>query len=374
MPRHWTPRATSDRTLNAFARSLLQSIDDSKLVQEATHNIYSGESQSTIEHFHPYGFTASPQPAKDGKGAESIIAFLDAARDHGVAIVTADRRYRPQKFKAGEVALHDDQTQQLHLARDGSYHSIPNDKKHSTRIMRKGDSVKGKQGGSGGAGAAVGANDQFGQQAWQPKTPYAHHSMDKDTRTVQHPGKIAHQVTDTNDQSTVIHESWLDQLKGIFHGVQKGLHSISISTLGGIVHSVQNGLHSISLLNGINLKSGSSITAIATQAISHLAPSVNIKGITSITGNLGVSGLSSFGGLASFAGGLGTGALEVAPDSAGGLVQATKGFAVVQGLTTDTQIFSPTLPNWPDDATAATHGIAIGQLYQNSGVVRIRVT
>ena len=360
MPRNWTPRWTSDRTLNSLARTLLQSVDDTKLLQETTHSIYSGESQATIEHFHPYGFTAVPQPGSQGAGAESIIAFLSAGREHGVAIVTGDRRYRLQNLKSGEAALHDDQTQQFHLARDGAFHSVPNDKKITSRIMRKADSVKGKQ--------------QQGQQAWQPKTPYAYHKIDKDDRTVQHPGKIAHQVTDTNDQSTVVHESWLDQLKGIYHAVQKGLHSITISPQGGIVHSVQNALHSITLLNGINLKSGSSISNIAAQAISHVAPNINLKGLTGVTGNLGVSGLSSFQGLASFAGGLGTGALEAAPDSAGGLVQASMGFKVVGGLMADSVTFSGLPGPFTSDANAAANGVAVGGLYfVAGGIVHIRL-
>jgi len=300
MPRHWTPRWTSDKTLNVFARTLLQTVDDTKLMQESTQSVYSGESQATIEHMLPYGFTMVPQDAKDGKGAESVIGYLSAGREHGVALATIDRRYRPVKFKPGEVALHDDQTQQLHIARDGTYHSVPNDKKVTTRVMRKADTVKGRgdSSGAGGAGQATGSqSSDLGQQAWQPKTPYAHHSMDKDTRTVQHPGKIAHQVTDTNDQSTVVHESFVDQLKGILHSVQKGLHTITISQQGGIVHSVQNALHSISIFNGINLKSGKNITSTALGAITHIAPSINLDGNSSVTGTLGISQLlSAFGG------------------------------------------------------------------------------
>lgn len=371
MPRDWTQRSTSDRTLNGWVRSLLKAIDDTTLMQSTTHDLFSGETQATVEHPHPYGFTAVPQPPSNGKGAESFIIFNQGDRGHGVAVVTGDRRYRPQNLKPGEVAMHDDQTQQRHIARKGIFDSVPNGMSHNTRVMRKDDKVNGQPQSSTSSGGS--ANASFGQQAWQPKTPYAYHSIDKDTRTVQHPGKITHQITDTNDQSTVIHESWLDQLKGIYHAVQKGLHSITISPQGGIVHAVQNALHSITLLDGINLKSGGSITNIAAQAISHLAPSVNIKGITSITGNLGVSGLSSFQGLASFAGGLGTGALEAAPDGAGGLVQATMGFKVVGGLTADTQVFSGGLPQAINDAAAATAGVPIGGLYRNVNAVQIRL-
>jgi len=385
MPRNWTPGWTADRAINVLARTLLKTVDDTKLMQESTHSVYSGEEQSNIEHMLPYGFTMVPKDAKDGKGAESVIGYVGTDRGNGVALSIIDRRYRLQNLKQGEVALHDDQTQQWHLARDGTYHSVPNDKKVTARIMRKDDKVKGKQ--QQGVAAAGGQNSDLGQQAWQPKTPYAHHSIDKDTRTVQHPGKIAHQVTDTDDQSTVIHESFVDQIKGILHSVQKGLHKISIGATTGIVSSVENALHSITIsksggivqtvqnaLHSISLSPSGGINLKSSQSIQQLAPSINLTGLTGITGNLGVSGLSSFQGLASFAGGLGTGALEAAKDSDGGLVQATMGFKVVGGFTTDTQVFSSPLSNFINDAAAAGGGVAIGQLYRNGSVVMIRVS
>ena len=337
MPRHWTPRGTSDKTLNSFARTLLQLVDDTTLLQSTTHSIYSGESQATIEHFHPYGFTSVPQPASQGSGAEGIMAFLGAGREHGVAIGIADRRYRLQNLQPGETAMHDDQTQQRHIARKGIFDSVPNGMSHNTRVMREKDSVKGKQQNSGVAASGTGgAANQNGQQPWQPKTPYAYHSIDKTARTVQHPGKIAHQVTDTNDQSTVVHESWLDQLKGIYHAVQKGLHSITISPQGGIVHAVQNALHSITLLDGINLKSGASIIHNAQEAIHHIAPLINLKGASSVTGTLGVSGLLSGAGGAIF--GSGSFSIDVTGDLlatsfTSGVITAAIGDVLYRGAT-----------------------------------------
>lgn len=73
-----------------------------------------GEVKDAVEHMEPYGFTSHPHP-----GAEGVVVFPGGDRSHGVVVVIADRRYRLQGLKPGEVALFDDQGQSVHLTRAG---------------------------------------------------------------------------------------------------------------------------------------------------------------------------------------------------------------------------------------------------------------
>lgn len=72
------------------------------------------ETADHLESFEGYGLAAWPLP-----GAEAIVASVGGVRSHGVVIAIADRRYRFELGAQGEVALHDDQGQVVHLKRDG---------------------------------------------------------------------------------------------------------------------------------------------------------------------------------------------------------------------------------------------------------------
>lgn len=66
-----------------------------------------------MEHPEPYGFSSR---ALDG--AEPIVGNVEG-KSHPVALVLADRRYRIQNMAKGEVAIFDDQGQQVYLTRTG---------------------------------------------------------------------------------------------------------------------------------------------------------------------------------------------------------------------------------------------------------------
>lgn len=99
---------------NMLARGVVTMADSARKMQSLQVRLLAGESKSNIEHFEPYGLTCSPQG-----GAEALAMFFDGDRSHGVVICVADRRYRLTGLKTGEVALHDDQGQKVHLTRDG---------------------------------------------------------------------------------------------------------------------------------------------------------------------------------------------------------------------------------------------------------------
>lgn len=62
-----------------------------------------GDIREDVEHFEPYGFTSEPH-----LGAEVLAASINGDRNHTIAIIVADRRYRIKNLKDGEVAMYDD--------------------------------------------------------------------------------------------------------------------------------------------------------------------------------------------------------------------------------------------------------------------------
>lgn len=99
---------------NMIARGVVTSVNAATKMQTLQIRLMADESKSDVEHFEPYGFTSHPK-----SGAEQVALFPDGDRSHGVVIVVADRRYRLQGLQAGEMAIHDDQGQKVHLTRDG---------------------------------------------------------------------------------------------------------------------------------------------------------------------------------------------------------------------------------------------------------------
>jgi phage gp45-like len=120
--KYTTTREVGNRVYNSVSRMTLDAANDQPLLQELKLRGFSGEAMDTIEHAHPYGFTAVPKnPTTENgvqKRAEAFVTFLSGNRSHGVAISTSDRRYRPNNLKEGEVVNHDDQLQQVYFSRD----------------------------------------------------------------------------------------------------------------------------------------------------------------------------------------------------------------------------------------------------------------
>jgi phage baseplate assembly protein V len=102
------------RLQNFMARGTVLRSDAGKKMQQLQVRLLADEVADGLEHFEPFGFTSRPKP-----GAEHVTLFVDGDRSHGITIVVADRRYRLQGLEEGEVALHDDQGQKVHLTRNG---------------------------------------------------------------------------------------------------------------------------------------------------------------------------------------------------------------------------------------------------------------
>jgi phage gp45-like len=180
-----SPLDVADRHGNSASRMPMQTVDDTQLHQETKLNGFSGEQMDTIEHIHPYGFTAVPQPptgeGEQTESAEGMTMFMGSNRTHGITVVMGDRRFRLYKLAGGEVAMHDDQGQQVHFKRDGLYGSVPNSKKITMQVMAD-DTLP--QDGNKVNGQTLGQIQQAG------RSNVSSFVMDKNNFTVTVPGTI----------------------------------------------------------------------------------------------------------------------------------------------------------------------------------------
>lgn len=99
---------------NMVARGVVVLANSASKMQTLQIRLLHDELKQDVEHFEPYGFTSKPK-----NGAEAVTLFLSGDRSHGVAIVVADRRYRLLNLIDGEMAIHDDLGQKVHLTRAG---------------------------------------------------------------------------------------------------------------------------------------------------------------------------------------------------------------------------------------------------------------
>lgn len=100
-------------------RAIISALKTDGAVHAAQLRLLAGEVQDNVELMQHYGFTSAPKV-----GADGAVIFLGGNRDAGIVIATHDRRYR-LALQSGEVALHDDQEQVVHLKRDGMELSTP---------------------------------------------------------------------------------------------------------------------------------------------------------------------------------------------------------------------------------------------------------
>jgi len=66
-----------------------------------------------IDRVEPYGFSYRPKA-----GAQTFLLFPSGDRSHGIAIIIGDKQYNMQ-LQEGEVALHDDEGNHVHIKRGG---------------------------------------------------------------------------------------------------------------------------------------------------------------------------------------------------------------------------------------------------------------
>ena len=196
----FTSRTIGDRVGNALKRTTVEATDDDPLFREHTVSLYTQEKQKEIEHFEPYGFSsrvkAPTGQAPNQKKAEGMMVFTGGNRSNGALIVVGDRRYRLRGLKEGELAMFDDQGQQVHFTRDGIVTSAPKGKKIVAQIMDSEKPPPPPQGSSSSSGASQGSSTgqsdakKYGQSAQTTQKSFATFTLTKDSLAVQHPAKI----------------------------------------------------------------------------------------------------------------------------------------------------------------------------------------
>lgn len=102
------------RVASMLVRGVISLVDSAAQMQTIQVKARAGDTFDHIEHFEPYGFTSNPK-----NGAEALLAAINGNRDHTVAIVVGDRRFRLTGLQSGEAALYDDQGQKIYLTRAG---------------------------------------------------------------------------------------------------------------------------------------------------------------------------------------------------------------------------------------------------------------
>jgi len=141
-------RALFNRIQMMAARAIATQVDDSKGLQSLQVELLADEVQDSVERFTEYGFTSVPLA-----DAEAVTLSPGGLRSRAIVICVADRRYRLKGLESGEVALHDDQDQVIHIKRDGIEITSPTRVKVTApAVIVSADTVH--LGDEGGAGVA----------------------------------------------------------------------------------------------------------------------------------------------------------------------------------------------------------------------------
>jgi phage gp45-like len=214
----FSSRTIGDRVHNAIKRVTVEDTNEDPLFRESTLSLYTEEKQKEIEHMEPYGFSSRVKKptgeANNKKKAEGLMVFTGGNRSHGVLIVNGDRRYRLRGLKEGELALFDDQGQQVHFTRDGIVTSAPKGKKIVAQIM---DSEKAPPPPQTSSSQTTGTqpnadSKKYGQSSQTTQKSFATFTLTKDSLAVQHPAKITLGIGPSGGNATASLEMLPDKI------------------------------------------------------------------------------------------------------------------------------------------------------------------
>ncbi|UPK03096.1 phage baseplate assembly protein [Bradyrhizobium sp. 170] len=241
-----TPLNTSIRAYTAGgSRSVVDKVDDEKLMQEMGGNFMANETRAEVEAPQNYGFTSvvfDAEKGEDGKvqgSAETFIGFMGGNRSFPVSGPMDDRRHRLYKLKKGDTAMFRGRgdKQQLHMTEDGGFWTAPQNKTVRMQLVDQ-DSESNEtkqQGGSSGGGAqarateggggssAQGGQQKRGQEALYKEGQKGKRFVDitKDKSRIS--GKTVHSMLD--DGETYVH---VNSDKKVYVGAEAGKGSFSL--------------------------------------------------------------------------------------------------------------------------------------------------
>lgn len=114
----------SERLLNAMlrpirqrlammaARAVVRLVDDSQPRQLLQIEVLKGELRNHVERMQNYGFKSFPLD-----GSDTVVLSVGGQREQCIALIVDDRRYKINLVK-GEVAMHTDEGDYIHLKRE----------------------------------------------------------------------------------------------------------------------------------------------------------------------------------------------------------------------------------------------------------------
>lgn len=93
-------------------RAVLTAVNDGAKRQQVQFEALKNEVKDAVERLQNYGMTSVPH-----EGAQVLFVSLGGNRDHPVAVVVDDPRYRPSGMQKGEVAIYTDEGDIIKLKR-----------------------------------------------------------------------------------------------------------------------------------------------------------------------------------------------------------------------------------------------------------------
>lgn len=97
-----------------LGRAVVNIVNDGLKAQNIQVSMLEDEVPDDVERLQNYGQISVPLA-----GAEAIIACIGAQRDHGVALIVEDRRYRPTGLTDGDTGVYHFEGHRLRLTKDG---------------------------------------------------------------------------------------------------------------------------------------------------------------------------------------------------------------------------------------------------------------
>lgn len=236
-----TPLNTSIRAYTAGgARSVVDKVDDEKLMQEMGGNFMANETRKEIEAPQNYGFTSvvfDAEKGQDGKvsaSAETFIGFMGGNRSFPVSGPMDDRRHRLYKLQKGDTAMFRGRgdKQQFHMTEEGGYWTAPQNKTVRMQLVPEDSEDNSTQGGAsagggaktepragsaGGGGQAQGGQQKRGQEAVYKKGKDSHRFIDATKDASRVSGDNVHLML--GDKKVYVHVA---DDKNVYLGGKKG--------------------------------------------------------------------------------------------------------------------------------------------------------
>ncbi|CAH6138574.1 phage baseplate assembly protein V [Citrobacter koseri] len=97
-----------------LGRAVVNVVNDALKAQNVQISMLEDEEPDDVERLLNYGQISVPL-----SGSEAIVACIGAQRDHAVALVVEDRRYRPTGLTAGDTGVYHYEGHRMRLTKDG---------------------------------------------------------------------------------------------------------------------------------------------------------------------------------------------------------------------------------------------------------------